>query len=1038
LLTKNRRYNRLEVYTYAFPATETDDDVGSGLNFISSTRIFGRITILSKFRPNDSSVDHVFVGTDQCQFFTLSWDASSRRLRTEKPAIDLADKAAREVQSGERCQVDPSNEYMTVEAYEGIITVIPVADRKKGVGKARAQVQYGVMGQPIHTRIPEFFVQSSAFIQRKPLAKPRLALLWRGHDEVARLRIRELNVTGDNSVEFSDLKQAGDVESLDIGASHLIPVQEDPYGLLVVGETSISYFEDESCCIQVQKPLAKATVWAAWVRIDNERYVLADDYGTLYLLCLIIKAETVVSWKLDELGTTSRASSLVYLENGALFVGSHHGDSQVVRIRPEGLLVAGTIPNIAPILDFTVMDMGNRSTEGPGNDFSTGQARIVTGSGSWQDGSLRSVRSGVGLEELGVLEDMAHATNVFALRMDLNLPKDDALLISFVNESRLFSFEPDGEVREEQSVNGLELAGQTLLATNVSNDNLLQVTKSLVALIDLDSGMKESWSPDRGVITSVSATKDSVAVSVDGKQLIIFGLQRNLPVRSKAIFQEQLSCVALSPLFPNCCFAGSWSRSVITIFDAGSLRPLKEIRVSEGDLVVPQSIVLTKPSPDKDATVTVAMADGHVITFDLDCRTLEEGPKTSTILGTRQPDLQPIPFQDGATGVFVASEHPSLIYMDEGRMTYSAVNTGPVNCVCPFDSVMYPNAVIVASPKDIKIAHIDSERTTQVQPLQLGETTRRIAYSPSLKAFGIGSIKREIQDGAEILESNFKLADEVVFKVLDTYPLRKDELIEAVIRTELDEGPETAERFIVGTSYLDDHETGDFRGRIIVFEVTEDRKLKVVTQISTKGACRCLAMVEGHLAAALVKNVVVYSLDQKANGSLSLQKRATYRTSTFPIAMVVNGNEIAVADMMKSLSVLVYTPRESGSDGKDSLVEVARHYQLLWATAVTQVEKDTWLEADAEGNLVVLTRNREGVTEDDRRHLQVVSEIRLGELVNAMQTIEVKASPTSIVIPKAFLATVRSPYIRVLLMPSRERDRCISSRSFPNSTRTCS
>jgi len=241
--------------------------------------------------------------------------------------------------------------------------------------------------------------------------------------------------------------------------------------------------------------------------------------------------------------------------------------------------------------------------------------------------------------------------------------------------------------------------------------------------------------------------------------------------------------------------------------------------------------------------------------------------------------------------------------------------------------------------------------------------------------------------------------------VLDTYPLRKDELIEAVIRTELDEGLETAERFIVGTSYLDDHEAGDFRGRIIVFEVTEDRKLKVVTQISTKGACRCLAMVEGHLAAALVKNVVVYSLDQKASGSLSLQKRATYRTSTFPIAMVVNGNEIAVADMMKSLSVLVYTPRESGSDGKDSLVEAARHYQLLWATAVAQVEQDTWLEADAEGNLVVLTRNREGVTEDDRRHLQVVSEIRLGELVNAMQTIEVKASPTSIVVPKAFLAT---------------------------------
>jgi DNA damage-binding protein 1 len=923
--------------------------------------------------------------------------------------MDLADKAAREVQSGERCQTDPSNEYMTVEAYEGIITVIPIADRKKGVGKARAQVQYGVMGQPIHTRIPEFFVQSSAFIQRETLAKPRLALLWRGHDEVARVRVRELSVTGDNSVEFSDLKEDGDAEELDIGASHLIPVQEHPYGLLVAGETSISYFEDESNSIQVRTPLPKATVWAAWARIDNERYVLADDYGKLHLLCLNIGGGTVINWRLDDLGITSRASCLVYLENGALFIGSHHGDSQVVKIDSRGLLVTDTIPNIAPILDFTVMDMGNRSTEGPGNDFSTGQARIVTGSGSWQDGSLRSVRSGVGIEELGVLDDMAHAINIFALRMDPSLGKDDALLVSFVNESRVFSFDPDGEVREEVSGRGLVLGGQTLLATNVSNDRILQVTKSSITLIDLDSGMKNSWSPDAGVITSVSATNDSVAISVDGKQLIIFVLQPNVPVRSKMLFDQELSCVALSPLFPNCCFAGSWGKSTITILDVASLKPLKEIPLSE-DLVVPQSIVVTRLSPDKDATVLVAMADGHVITFDLDYRTLEEGPIISTILGTRQPDLQVIPFQDGMTGVFVASEHPSLIYMGEGRMTFSAVNTGPVNCICPFDTVMYPNAVVVASPKDVKITHIDSERTTQVQPLHLGETTRRIAYSPALKAFGIGSIKREIQDGAEILESNFKLADEVVFKVLDTHALMKDELIEAVIRTEVDDGSdEKAERFIVGTSFLDDHQTGDFRGRIVVFEVTEDRKLKMVAQISTKGSCRCLAMVEGHLAAALVKNVVIYSLEQKANGTMSLLKRAAYRTSTIPIAMVVNGNEIAVADMMKSLSVLVFTPRNEEGAASDSLVEVARHYQLLWATAVTQVEKDTWLEADAEGNLVVLARNREGVTEDDKRHLQVVSEIRLGELVNAMQTIEVKTSPTAVVVPKAFLATVRSP-----------------------------
>jgi DNA damage-binding protein 1 len=168
-------------------------------------------------------------------------------------------------------------------------------------------------------------------------------------------------------------------------------------------------------------------------------------------------------------------------------------------------------------------------------------------------------------------------------------------------------------------------------------------------------------------------------------------------------------------------------------------------------------------------------------------------------------------------------------------------------------------------------------------------------------------------------------------------------------------------------------------------------------------------MVDGHLAAALVKNVAVFALGQRANGTLDLVKRATYRTATIPIAMTVHGREIAVADMMKSLSILEFRPKdEDAGVAADELVEVARHYQLLWATAVARVDADTWLEADAEGNLVVLARNREGVTDDDKRHLQVVSEIRLGELVNTMRTVEVSASPSAVVVPKAFIATVSS------------------------------
>lgn len=55
---------------------------------------------------------------------------------------------------------------------------------------------------------------------------------------------------------------------------------------------------------------------------------------------------------------------------------------------------------------------------------------------------------------------------------------------------------------------------------------------------------------------------------------------------------------------------------------------------------------------------------------------------------------------------------------------------------------------------------------------------------------------------------------------------------------------------------------------------------------------------------------------------------------------------------------------------------------------------------------MVLRQNTAGVTEDDRRRLEVVSEIRLGEMVNTIREIDVSASDHAAVEPKAFVATV--------------------------------
>jgi len=250
------------------------------------------------------------------------------------------------------------------------------------------------------------------------------------------------------------------------------------------------------------------------------------------------------------------------------------------------------------------------------------------------------------------------------------------------------------------------------------------------------------------------------------------------------------------------------------------------------------------------------MADGNVITYSMDIDNYALSNKRSTVLGTQQAGFTALPKGDGSYNVFATCDHSSLIYGSEGRLVYSAITAEDALCVCPFNAQAFPGAIAIATKGHLKLAVVDEERSTHVQGLPVGATVRRIAYSAELKAFGLGTITRHLEQGAEIVKSRFELVDEVVFKVLHTYELNNEELVESVMRCQLDDGyGNLAERFVVGTAYLDDEHTDSVRGRILVFEVTADRQLKIITELAVRGACRCLNMVDGKIVAALIKTV---------------------------------------------------------------------------------------------------------------------------------------------------------------------------------------
>ena len=778
----------------------------------------------------------------------------------------MSSRIERGSQSVERCMADPTKQFLTLELFEGILTVIPLTS--KGKGKTQGSWE---LREPIPSRIEERIIRSWTYLHQaeaKPNSKasqPKLAILYEDNAQRCRLSLKRMAYAHGGSGEpdtadFMPEEVEGDFD-VDVSASHLIPVEAPTYGFLILSETSITYRNEITMEKEVEI-LDEVTIWAAWTRVDSRRWLIADDYGRLFFLMLVsdgVNSSEAVGLRLDRLGDITRPSTLVYLDGGYVFVGSNYGDSLMVKVHEGGLEVVQRLSVIAPITDFTIMDMGSRASESQVNEYSSGQARIVTGSGAFQDGSLRSVRSGVGLEDLGSLGGLPNITNLFSLRSRPEQLYHDVLVTSSINETRVFDFKADGNVEEVDSFQGFSLNEGTLLAQNLSQGKLIQCVESGVRLTDAENGMViAEFSAQGRPIVAASCSNRFLALSLDGIEIAILDTTAELRTVARKVFEadQQISCLDVPDLLPGVCIVGYWQTADIALLKLDTLEVIKKVSVSEDEAAVPRSLLLTQLLPDVMPTLLIAMADGNVVTLDIDPSTLDLTNRKSTILGTQQASLRALPKDDGLFQVFATCEHPSVIYGSEGRIIFSAVTAEKASCICPFNAEAYPGAIAIASPDDLNIAMVDTEKTTHVQTLHIGQVVRRIAYSTRLKAFGLGTIKRTLRDGVEIVQSSFKLADEVVFKELDTYQLKEEEIVESVMRADLDEGGgKLVERFVVGTAYIEDDQQDSVRGRILVFEVTQDRLLNVVSEIAVKGACRALASIHGRIIAALMKTV---------------------------------------------------------------------------------------------------------------------------------------------------------------------------------------
>ena len=205
----------------------------AGLRLEDTVTIHGRITSMQPIHPADSATDHLFVNTANDLAFTLFWCSNTNTVRTDKTFDNEADTIMRLSPFDERCRLDPSNRFLTLEKYQGVVSVWSLCRREK---KRKAETLRGRPVTVYPAKVPEMRTRDSTFLYPRSAIDPStLALLHReckdrptpyqvdGEAHSMRLSLFSIGYF-DSDVPALTPGTAYDWE-VGLGASHLIPVE---------------------------------------------------------------------------------------------------------------------------------------------------------------------------------------------------------------------------------------------------------------------------------------------------------------------------------------------------------------------------------------------------------------------------------------------------------------------------------------------------------------------------------------------------------------------------------------------------------------------------------------------------------------------------------------------------------------------------------------------------------------------------------------------------------------------------------------------
>ncbi|KAJ2957322.1 hypothetical protein NQZ79_g6952 [Umbelopsis isabellina] len=909
----------------------------------------------------------LFVLTEQNKYCILTYDDAAKQVITECSG-HLAEIGAKSYEDGSMTDIDEAGRIVCLSIYLGMIRFLQLSssywddsipsglnERSSAKGKeviGRRMVTE--VGQSVNMRFEETNILSCCFLPGMSL--PTLAILYQDAHDGRHVASYVINVR-------ANTKAAGTITrtTVEPGANLIVPVNAPYKGLLVIGEQSIVYLQPMNSPITTYM---EATIIKSYEIIDSTRILLGDHQGRLYILILLIGNQGVEALHLEKLGVISSPTSLSYLNNGMLFVGSAYGDSQLVQLNTERndegdyVNILDEMPNLGPITDFAVVDLEKQ-----------GQAQVITCSGAGTDGSLRIIRNGVGVNIQATLE-IAGVKNVLSLRPSYASNNEDKLIVSFIEQSKILKQIGD-ELHEIEVYSGYDLTRPTIATINTVEDHVIQITDKCVRLMEpFESGrLLDEYAADSGNHITIAATNSNrCAISTGEGILTVLEYSMGKLVKQGSIkLDNEIACIHINQ-FPlaykdDVIIVGFWTSMRAQLLSARDFSVTATIELG-GD-IIPRSIVLTEF--EKELFLLIALGDGQLFNFQVDPLTFQLSNQKKVSIGTQPLTLNTFS-ANGNTHVFAASDRPTVIHSSNRKIRYSDVNLKDMSNITAFRNESFENCIAFTTSSGVMIGQIDQVQKLHINKIPFGETVRRICHQEYSRTFGILTCKMEPELSNSKSQSSIKILDDQSFEILHEYELKGFETGQSIANCSFDGG--ISDVYVVGTVTAIAGEEDVHEGRILILHLTHDRKLSLLSTKQVEGAPYCIRQLGNKLVVAVNGTIIIYEWQNQ-----SLNYICSLRSNTIIVDMAVNGNQIVVADLMRSITKLEY------NDSARSLQEIAYDLNPNWMTGIILPDSDTIIGAEVGYNLFTMGHISHNAAEGSGQ-FELLGEWHLGEYVN--------------------------------------------------------